>query len=115
MNDDTVNNPELPQTLCPLWNRKWEQLDGGLAVILVPKFKSHKLGNWLMQRMAKPNYRIKLDDVGSFVWSRCDGATDIAEIGKSLHEHFGNQVEPVQERLATFFQTLERSKAITWT
>lgn len=114
MDSNNPNEAELATELCPLWNRKWEQLESGRAVILVPKFESHKLGRWLMQRMARPNYRVKLDEVGSFVWLRCDGATDLAQIARSLHERFGAQVEPVSERLSTFFKTLDRSKAITW-
>lgn len=64
--------------------------------------------------MARPNYRLNLDEVGSFVWERCTGLENVQEIGEKLAKKFGSKVEPVHERLSLFFQSLEKSKSITW-
>lgn len=98
----------------PKWNRQWEESERGLAVILIPKFGNHAIGKWLMAHMNRPNYRLKLDEIGSFVWERCDGHKNVREIGQKLSKQFGDKVEPVYERLHLFFKSLERNQSITW-
>ncbi len=98
----------------PKWNRKWETDTNGHTVILIPKFGSHLLGKWLTSKMAKPNYRLNLDEVGSFVWQHCDGMKSIEEIAQRMSKKFGPEVDPVNDRLTLFFQSLEKSKSITW-
>ncbi|NIR47715.1 PqqD family protein [candidate division KSB1 bacterium] len=65
--------------------------------------------------MKRPNYRLKLDDIGTFVWERCNGMKKVEEIGEQLKKEFGEEVEPVHERLALFFRQLQKSNSITWT
>ncbi len=50
---------------------------------------------------------IHLDEMGSFVWPFIDGKRDITEIGVLVKEHFGDKAEPLYERLAQYFKTLE--------
>lgn len=97
----------------PRRNRDWED-ENGRIVVLIPKFGNHFFGKWMMAKMNRPFYRLKLDEIGSFVWQRCDGATDIKQIGEQLAAHFGDKVEPVHERLGLFLRSLERSKSITY-
>jgi hypothetical protein len=101
-------------TLRPKWNRNWEKTENGLAVIMVPKFGNHSLGKWLMQRMSNPNYRLKLDELGSFVWEHCDGTENVQQIADKLKKKYGDKVEPVYDRLGIFLNRLERSKSIIW-
>lgn len=98
----------------PKRNREWERSEKKLAVVLIPKFGQHLFGRWMLTRMQRPNYRLSLDEVGSFVWERCDGAHSVEDIGRDLAEQFGQSVEPVFERLGLFFQQLERTKSIIW-
>ncbi len=98
----------------PKWNRKWETNNSGFTVILVPKFGTHILGKWLASKMAEPNYRLNLDAIGTFVWQHCDGIRDFEEIANRMSKKFGSKVDPVHERLTLFFQSLEKSKSITW-
>ncbi|MFQ5676155.1 MAG: PqqD family peptide modification chaperone [bacterium] len=100
--------------LHPKWNRQWEKTSDGLAVILIPKFGNHLVGKWLMARMQKPHYRLKLDEIGTFVWEQCDGGKSIQDIGDRLKKQFGDRVEPVQDRLKLFFKSLEKNKSVTW-
>ena len=100
--------------LRPKRNRQWETSQSGLAVILIPKFGNHRVGSWIMSRMAKPNYRVNLDNVGTFVWQHLDGSYNLQEISERLVERFGDEVQPVQERLMTFLETLDRAQAIAW-
>lgn len=65
--------------------------------------------NRVMQKLLKKpriSY-IHLDETGSFVWKLIDGERDIAEIGKSVKERFGDKAEPLYERLAAYFASLK--------
>ena len=50
---------------------------------------------------------VHLDELGSFVWLLIDGKTNIAEIGTSVKEHFGEKAEPLYEKLAKYFEILK--------
>ena len=100
--------------LRPKWNRQWEYSEDKLTVILIPKFGDHRLGKWFMSRMNRPHYRLKLDEIGSYVWEQCNGKDSVQNIGEKLSKKFGTHVEPVYDRLRLFFQSLEKSKSITW-
>ena len=72
--------------------------------------------NFLAQKLLKKpriSY-IHLDENGSFVWPLIDGKRSVFELGKLVKEHFGDQAEPLYERLIKFFQILESYKFITW-
>lgn len=58
--------------------------------------------------------QIHLDATGSFLWPRMDGEKDIIALGKELKEEFGEEAEPLYERLAKFFQILDSYHFIQW-
>jgi len=98
--------------LVPVRNREWEELEDRQIIILQPKIRNPWLARWLLPRMKRPHYRVKLDTFGSWVWNRCDGRKTVKEIGLSLKEHFGETVEPVYDRLGIFLNQLEQSEFI---
>ena len=49
---------------------------------------------------------IDLDAYGSFVWKAIDGKRDIEQIAKMLKEEFGDDVEPLYDRLVQYFKIL---------
>ena len=97
---------------CPRRRLDWRQADDGRCVVLRPKLGEGRAGRWLAARLGDPHYRIRLDDVGTFIWRACDGATPLIEIAERLRAEFGARVEPAEERLARFVQTLARSRMI---
>ncbi len=94
---------------------EWVEQENGRVSILVPKYGTSRLGLWLARRLKKPYIFIKLDEVGTAVWLACDGRTTIRQIGIQLQQRFGDQIEPVYERMAIFFRALDREKLIRWT
>ncbi|MGN0363612.1 MAG: PqqD family protein [Bilifractor sp.] len=72
--------------------------------------------NTIMQKLAhKPRFsQIHLDIIGSYIWQQCDGQTDIHHIADVTHEHFGEKVEPLYERLLKFFEVVESYDFIRW-
>ncbi len=57
---------------------------------------------------------IHLDEMGSFNWQTMDGKMDITEIGKLVEEKFGDEANPLYERLAKFFQILDSYGFVEW-
>ncbi|MBR2715661.1 MAG: PqqD family protein [Ruminococcus sp.] len=57
-------------------------------------------------RKPKISY-IHLEEFGSYIWTNIDSKKSIYEIGKMVEEHFGEKANPLYDRLATYFKTLE--------
>ena len=98
---------EAPNVLdmVPAHSMDFEERDGRI-MLLVPKFGDNRLGRFFMQRMKRPYYKIHLDEFGSRVWNLIDGRITVYQIGTLLHQEFGNDVEPVYERLGLFINML---------
>jgi hypothetical protein len=98
--------------LIPVRNIKWEKKESGLIVLLKPKFELAFLKKYVLPRLKSPYFKIKLDHVGSFIWEHCDGSLRVKEIAKNLKDEFGEEVEPLHNRLALFLQSLEKNHLI---
>ncbi len=105
---ETLNLWELK----PLRLREWEKTDDGKVTILIPKFKNELLKKWLLPKLAKPFFRVKLDKIGSTIWLLIDGDKTVAEIADNLRKIYGESVEPLEERLGKFLQKMERGDLI---
>ena len=70
--------------------------------------------NRLAQKLfKKPRIsHIALDEYGSFVWQQMDGKRNVFEISKLVEEKFGDEAEPIVERLVRYFQILYQNKFI---
>jgi hypothetical protein len=91
---------------------EWEDGPENRAVLLVPKFRWGPLARWLQPRLKRPFVRLKLDDIGSFVWKRFDGRTTFDDIVKAMRDEFGEKAEPAEERLKKFLVLLMKSKFV---
>ena len=100
------------------WNARprrlldWRDIGEGRCVVLRPKLGESRAGRWLAFRLADPCYRIRLDDVGAFIWKACDGETPLTAILDRMRDAFGARVEPADERLGRFVQSMVRSRMI---
>ena len=103
--------------LIPTQNVKWVNTDSqdDLVTLLKPKFVNPFFVKYILPRMKSPHYKINLDQFGTAVWHYCDGKNTVADIGNRLKEKFGEEIEPVYDRLSVFIQTLQRSKLIYYT
>lgn len=91
-----------------------EETQDGLVVLLRPRFIAGPLARWLQPRLRRPHLRVKLDELGSFVWKRCDGRTTVGQIALALEEAFtaSHQADKAMERIALFLRELERGGMI---
>ena len=90
----------------------WQEAGDGQCVVLRPKLGGSRAGRWFAARLGDPFYRIRLDDVGTFIWNACDGEAPLTVILGRLRDAFGARVEPADERLGRFVQTMRRSRMI---
>lgn len=57
---------------------------------------------------------IELEGMGTFIWNQIDGKRDVYEIGKLLKEAYGEEAEPLYERLCTYIKSLHNSSFIVY-
>jgi len=100
--------------LVPEQKIKFEESSDGLITLLKPKFKNKLLVKYLLPRIKKPNFKIKLEKFGSFVWKQCNGNNTVAQIGNLLKEKFQDEIDPVYDRLTMFIQSLARYRFIEY-
>jgi len=62
---------------------------------------------WLMSHP-----KIRLDDLGSFVWKRMEGGETLAEIASATSEAFPDRSEGMEQRLALFATALHHQGLI---
>ncbi|MFP4081934.1 MAG: PqqD family protein [Candidatus Aminicenantes bacterium] len=100
--------------LTPVRNIQWKKNKEGLILLLKPKVHNQWLAKFILPRLKNPYYSIRLDEVGTFVWEKCDGQHTVRELAGHLKDRFGDKVEPVYDRLALFLQGLEKSRFIVY-
>jgi hypothetical protein len=98
--------------LRPCQTCAWEE-EEDRVVLLRPRFGSGRLGRWLERRLRKKPLRLRLDEVGTFVWRRCDGDRLVSSISEELREEFGERIEPAEERLVLFLSSLLRNGCVS--
>lgn len=91
----------------------WSADDAGIVTLDV---ENTGLFNHIAQKLLKkPKVsHIHLDMMGSFIWLLIDGDKDIITLGALVKDHFGNDAEPLYERLVKYFQILESYSFIEW-
>jgi len=82
-----------------------ERLEDGRVVLLRPKFLSPRLG-WLQRLLPRPEFRVRLDPTGSFIWESLDGRRTVADVCALVRERFGQEAEPVEERTLAFIHQM---------
>jgi hypothetical protein len=98
----------VPRRLGP-----WQADGKGGVVVERPKPPNRGLRavfenlRWLMSHP-----KIRLDELGSFVWQRLDGETTLGEIAAETSEAFPDRAEGMGERLALFATALHHQGLI---
>jgi hypothetical protein len=65
--------------------------------------------------LRQPEFRVRLDALGTSFWKQCDGNTAVAEIARRMAGEVGCDAEAMWERIAGFLARLEREKLIVLT
>lgn len=65
--------------------------------------------------LKKPKYTyVKLERFGSFVWEQIDGRRTVYEIGQLVKAQFGDEAEPLYERLSHYIKSLRVNRFILY-
>lgn len=90
----------------------WKTEEDGKVVF---EIENKGLFNKVAQKLLKKpkiSY-IHLDKTGSFIWKNIDGEKTVLELGELLKNEFGEECEPLYERLAQYIGILENNGFIT--
>lgn len=91
---------------------KWTKSEMGEVVITL-KLRETKKGDFLSKLFPAPKEkRISLDQIGSFVWDRCDGKHSIDDIAKELCDEYKMLRQEAEVSLSTFIQELSKRRFI---
>ncbi len=90
---------------------KWYEDTSGIITLEVTR---SGLFDKIAQKLFKAPYKsnIKLDKHGSFVWKSIDDSKSVYDLSKDVKRHFGNDAEPLIERLVEFITILESNKFV---
>ncbi len=90
---------------------EWDVDKDGIVTVHV---KNKGIYNKIAQKVfRRPEVsHIKLDKYGSFAWQQMAFDRTVYDISKLVKEHFGDEAEPIVERLVKFFQICYQHKFI---
>ena len=87
--------------------------EGGAVILhIINRGFFHRAAQLLFRRPRISH--VKLDALGSLVWTLADGRQSLLQLGEAVRERFGAQAEPLYERLVVFVHTLEDCRLICW-
>lgn len=58
--------------------------------------------------------QIHLDKLGSFVWTSMDGQRNIYDIAQLVKDEFGDDAEPLYDRIIQYFKSLSECSFVTY-
>lgn len=90
-----------------------ENEDGNIVMCIERKSIYDKLARFLRKKTPSVSY-YTLDALGSYVWKQIDGTKSVYEIGCFVKEEFGEDAEPLYERLVKFIQILEMNRFVKY-
>lgn len=65
--------------------------------------------------LRKPKYTyVKLEGMGSFIWEQIDGERTVYEIGQLVKEKYGEEADPLYERLCQYIKSLRANNFILY-
>lgn len=88
-----------------------EDEEGNIVMCVERKSICNKIVRKLIKESPKFSY-YTLDALGSFVWRQIDGVRTVYDIGQLVKEEFGEEAEPLYERLSQFVQILEMNRFV---
>lgn len=100
--------------LAPLRCARWRER-GEVVVIERPRPEGRGLAAarpWIAYWLAPR--RIRLDDMGSFVWHRLDGRATLSEIARAVGEAYPDDAQVVEERVEMYVRMLHAEGLVTF-
>ncbi len=58
--------------------------------------------------------RIRLDEKGSYAWTRLDGTRSVSELAEGMRAEFGADIEPAEERVGLLVRQLRSQDLVAY-
>lgn len=100
--------------LTPVRNYNHIVEDESKVAVLVPRFTNKFLVKYLVPKLKSPDIKVKLDKFGSAAWLKADGNRNVQTICDELLSEFGEDINPVIERVTKFYSQLYQYKFISF-
>jgi len=91
---------------------KWQEDEDGMIHIMIPRKEVFDRLVRLFKKTPE-QMRVDLDEIGSRAWKLMDGEHTIGDICLLMTECYGEDVEPVHERVGTYINILRNNKFIS--
>ncbi len=92
---------------------EWTKSEEGLVTLQKPNTGFFNSMAQKLFKKPKISY-IHLDKHGSFIWLLLDGEKTVEELGVLMKEKFGDDAEPLYERLSKYLSILESYGFVNW-
>lgn len=96
----------------PLVNPRnsWDQKEGKVTIHMVHR----GVYAWIAQKFFhRPRVsHIDLDRYGSFLWTKIDGERTVGDLALLMKEEFGQEAEPLYDRLVKYMQILYNNEFV---
>ena len=100
--------------MIPVPNFTGERTVNGNLRTAVPKFRS-ELGKRICRILKLgENIYINLDEMGSFIYEKCDGRKSVKELAEDFMGRYGDEPDKALPRLRAFLTALERNGLISY-
>ncbi len=95
----------IPKRICEV------EINHGITTVLYIKKPTFIEKIFFRSLINKP-HKIDLDEIGSFIWGIINASKNIEEIIKLAKEHFGEKIEPAEDRVIQFIKQMHANKLI---
>lgn len=84
--------------------------NGELITVLYKNTNPSFIEKLFFKKQLEKPVKIDLDEIGSYIWLMCDGSKKISEMIDVAKEHFGEKIEPAEQRTELFINQLVKNK-----
>lgn len=94
--------------IAPVRIADWEEKSDRVVVIRPKPARRGFRGamDWFLYLMSAR--KIKLDEIGTFVWLQLDGRQTVAQVARRIEQEYGDRVKPAGERLGYLVRVLRK-------
>lgn len=98
--------------LYPVRSCEYEQNeeDENLITVLYKNTKPTFIEKLFFKKQLEKPVKIDLDEIGSYIWLKCDGTRNVEDLISEAKEHFGEKIEPAESRSELFINQLVKNK-----
>ncbi len=99
------------KNIYPIRDCEFEEKDNLVVVKYFNKKPSFIEKIFFKKQLKKP-FKIDLDEIGSFIWHKCNGENTVEDLVSLAKEEFKEKVNPAEDRVETFIKQMSKNKLV---